>query len=507
MTYIPNTINQISVVNSSSAPLGGGAVFLGSSEDVTKYTTISVSVVSDAVSAATGVVLESSPDNTNWAPIKSESYSTPSSVAIVTANIEQKYFRVRYTNGATPQTLFILQTKFETAFATESKVIDTESDSFGRQRTSEPFTLLSANVVEDNNSLLIYDKVTGAATSVHDTNSSMVTMATTGVGSVMRRSRSRAIYQPGKSLLIYMTGVLNSGANASTVTTRIGYYDDDGGYYFQHLNGVISIVERTSVTGGFIETVVPQSSWNINQIPELDGSKTNIYWFSMEWLGVGFVDAGIIKDGKYVVAHRFRNGNVKTTPYIQTASLLPTYEIVSTGGAGSMGQICYTVISEGGYTPIGNSFSINMGVTTRTISSVAYPIISLRIKDLSKKSIALGRLSIISTTGANTLVEILKFNNTAASSVLDNLTFADADAANSVVEYNTSATSILSTTGSTVIASAYFSNNNDSINIERPPNSTLSVVDSVSDLLVVCVRKIGTGTEEVIASISWFEYI
>lgn len=51
----------------------------------------------------------------------------------------------------------------------------------------------------------------GGATSVHDANSSSVLMSVTSNGDrVVRQSRKKTIYQPGKSLSIVLTGVLDA---------------------------------------------------------------------------------------------------------------------------------------------------------------------------------------------------------------------------------------------------------------------------------------------------------
>ncbi len=103
---IPGTI---STVNSSTATLGGNAVFTGTGEDVSAYAAIEVAVFSDVASAASGVSAQWSEDNTNW---------DFTSVGTLAAGVGQsfmfhpraKFFRMVYTNGAGAQAAFRLQT-------------------------------------------------------------------------------------------------------------------------------------------------------------------------------------------------------------------------------------------------------------------------------------------------------------------------------------------------------------------------------------------------------------
>jgi hypothetical protein len=266
------------------------------------------------------------------------------------------------------------------------------------------------------------------------------------------------------------------------------------------------------VSGSLVETTVDQDAWNVNN---LDGSvnqnktmnpaTTLIYWFNIEWLGVGAVDCGIVVDKELVLCHRFRHSNILSTAYIKTASLQPTYEIISTGGAGSMRSICYTAISEGGYRPIGYSFSINMGVTTQAVNN-REPVLAIRLKSGSISNVRLRGITTMATSGANYLVELWRFVDTPASAILNNSSFSDVNA-ESDVEYNTAAASII-LTGGLLLASAYTSNNNDAISLSKfSETTTLSINGaSVSDLLVVCIQTIGSN-EQLVVSMDWAEVI
>lgn len=98
--------------NSSVIPLGIGGVFTGTAFEITKYTTVNVNVASDVASAANGVTVQFSPDGINWDHSHSTTYTAASGLGYV-FNVEFKFARVVYTNGAAAQTYFRLQTIFK----------------------------------------------------------------------------------------------------------------------------------------------------------------------------------------------------------------------------------------------------------------------------------------------------------------------------------------------------------------------------------------------------------
>jgi hypothetical protein len=516
MTFTTSTSGKISVDNSSATPLAAGATFNGVGEDVSKFGSVAVTIESDVDSAATGVDVGFSTDNTNFDEHKHYTFTAENKTShYQRIPIRAKYFRISYTNGGTIQTVFRLQVRFHISDNTEQKVKLPADliDGFNRVRTSRPYTTLSQNFVMHKQAYQVAEKITGSTTSTHNADASTVVMASTGVGSVMRRSRTRGIYQPGKSQLIYLTGVLNNGTNASTVTTRVGYYDNDGGFYFQHVNGVVSVVKRTSVTGSLVETVIASDDWNINALDgtesfTLDPTKTLIFWMVMEWLGVGSVTMGVIIDEQLIPVHSFRHSNMEVLPYVHTASLPPTYELISTGGAGSMQQICYTAISEGGFNARGLTFAADMGNSSKTINATEEPLMTLRHKtgaSTSRINSLVKSVSVVSTSGANGVIRVYKFIDTAAATILTGSSFVSANSESSM-EYDISATAGTFTTG-ILLASKYFSNNNDQISIAIGRNGISgSNIDLVSDLIVVTGQSLGAN-ESFIAAVEWDEFI
>lgn len=110
-SLIASTVGTVSTANSSTATLTANSVFTGTSENITGYASIGVEVFADQNSAALGLSFQFSEDGTNWD--FTETYtitaSTPQSFALKPCC---KFFRIVYTNGATGQGAFRLQTIF-----------------------------------------------------------------------------------------------------------------------------------------------------------------------------------------------------------------------------------------------------------------------------------------------------------------------------------------------------------------------------------------------------------
>jgi hypothetical protein len=105
--------------NSTTTPLGVGGVFTGASFEVTKYSVINVGVISDVPSATDGVSVQFSPDGVNWDHSHKTTYAGTNGVGYI-FNCEFKFARVVYTNGASAQSVFRLQTIAKKNFTKQS---------------------------------------------------------------------------------------------------------------------------------------------------------------------------------------------------------------------------------------------------------------------------------------------------------------------------------------------------------------------------------------------------
>ena len=266
-----------------------------------------------------------------------------------------------------------------------------QHDAFGRLRVSNPLTLFdSSHRYRDNN--LWNRLVVGTGSTVGFVTAQgliNIGIGTTAGCSVIRETTKVFSYQPGKSLLVLNTFVMN--APKTNLRQRVGYFGADNGMYFEVDGDTAYFVERSLSTGS--ETKVSQTDWNIDKLDgtgvsgiTLNISKAQILWMDIEWLGLGTVRVGFVINGKFIHAHSFHHANLIESTYITTASLPVRYEISNTGittSVSNLKQICSSVVSEGGYELRGIQQAVGIAVTsprTLTTEGTFYPIISLRLK-------------------------------------------------------------------------------------------------------------------------------
>jgi hypothetical protein len=266
------------------------------------------------------------------------------------------------------------------------------SDAFGRLRTSSPLTLFDSSHRYSDNGL--WATVTGVgADATFNANAGLVELnvPTTSGSYVKRETKKVFSYQPGKSLLVLSTFVMNSAK--TNLRQRIGYFGTNNGLYLQLENSTLSFVERNSVTGTLAETVINQANWNVDKLDgtgpsglTLNINKAQIFWIDIEWLGLGTVRLGFVINGLFIHCHSFHHANLIESTYITTASLPLRYEIENldtTASSSTLKQVCSTVISEGGYELRGRQGAVGTplnAIRDLTATGVLYPIVSLRLK-------------------------------------------------------------------------------------------------------------------------------
>lgn len=288
----------------------------------------------------------------------------------------------------------------------------TAVDAFGRARFAQPLTLFDASNV-GSLSTEFYNTISGGAVNHNVDDSSAELIVNSASDTVLRRSRRRMSYQPGKSLLLLSTFTMAPGD--PELTQRVGYYDDEDGIFLEEVNGTYNIVLRSSVSGSVVEQRVPQTEWNgdrLNGIEEestsgyvLDLEKSQIFWSDFEWLGVGSVRCGFVINGSLIVVHTFHHANAITGTYMKSANLPVSYEIIASAsfsGTATMKAICCSVISEGGYEAIGQAsvagtdLAGNDTITANTFVN----LITIRLSDLSAIAVITG-LDVLNVSNAD----------------------------------------------------------------------------------------------------------
>ena len=349
--------------------------------------------------------------------------------------------------------------------------VSVNPDAFGRTRVSNPLTLFdSSHRYRDNN---LWDNlIVGTGSTVGFVTAQgliNIGIGTTSGSSVVRETTKVFSYQPGKSLLVLNTFVMNSPKE--NLRQRVGYFGADNGMYLQ-VSGIgstsVSFVERSLSTG--TETVVPQTEWNIDKLDgtgvsgyTLDISKAQILWMDIEWLGLGTVRVGFVIDGNFVHCHSFHHANIIQSTYITTASLPLRYEIANTGittSSSTLKQVCSTVISEGGYELRGLQQAVNTPITAPvdlpTPAGTYYPVLSIRLKSSPNRLDAIVILTALSLMGTGNGPQ---YNwQVRASATTTGGTWVSAGA-DSAVEYKIDGGTV---SGGRILASGFFSSSQQS---------------------------------------------
>lgn len=392
-------------------------------------------------------------------------------------------------------------------------------DAFGRLRVSNPFPLFDSKQIFDNQPLFWDESLEAGAgiTSAHstDTASTVITSTDTTAGTFTRQTFVRTNYQPGKSMLIYMTGILDRSGGGTGVQRRIGYFDDDNGLFFEDDEGTIKVVRRTNVTGTPADNKVAQSSWSVDVMDgsgpsgvTIDWTKTQIFGLDFEWLSVGRVRMVLIIDGVTYVVHEFLGANVLDKPYMSTPNLPLRYQMITTGSSpvSTMECICGTVMSEGGVADLGilrykSTAGTHIDASTE---NTIYAIVGIRLKATHVgATILLTHISIAEHVGSKEYEWLLLFNPTVAD------TFTYVDETNSAVQTATGATANTVTGGTPIgggIASSAQKGSADTEEVGSALRLGVAIDGTTLDTIVLCVRPIGGSTNiDVEGSITWRE--
>jgi len=265
-------------------------------------------------------------------------------------------------------------------------------DAFGRLRVSDQLTIFDSKLLYDKQPLFWDEELSGTGTSTHSVSGANVTMGVSANNDyVIRQSRQRMNYQPGKSQLVLMTGVM--GGPTANITKKIGYFSTSvSGDFTENIDGIWfecdggNMYVRAAQSG--VDTVnVAQASWNIDPMDgsgpsahTIDWTKSQIFVMDFEWLGVGRVRYGLVKDGLVYYVHQNTQVNNHTNVYMSSPNQPLRYEIRSTGGTDELVHICGSVASEGGQTQNGFLRSVNTASAITVGSGATEGLIGIRLK-------------------------------------------------------------------------------------------------------------------------------
>lgn len=333
-------------------------------------------------------------------------------------------------------------------------------DAFSRVRVSNPSGLFSSQAQYDAEPLLYEAGATGAGIApAHNANTRMVALQTTDTGTSFLQSYEYIPYQPGKSQLVIITGLV--GAGVAGAVLDMGIFDAANGFFLRQ-NGAsgMQLVRRSSTSGSVVDEVVEQADWSEDPFDgtgpsgiTLDPTKVQILVIDAQFLGMGRGRIWFDIQGQLFPAHHFEHANEIEVPYMQTLSL-PVQMLLTSVGAAKTGYFkCASVSAEGGFADdIGYAFSTPEGLVTAA-SGARTALLSLRPKTTfnsitNRVRLRLNEVALLVTGNQPVLWELCVGSTFSVAP-----TFADVNTAHSSAEYS-SAPGTLDAAG-LVIASGY----------------------------------------------------
>ena len=251
-------------------------------------------------------------------------------------------------------------------------------DASGRKRVSLLNTLLDLKQF-NNNAPQFYDRENiNGATQTWSKAVGGVTMSVTSNGdAAISQSFMYAPYFAGKSQLIELTA--NGCHNEAGVTKRVGYFSSNSVSPFDsNKDGIWFESDGTNYRYRIQKDGV--DIFNEIDTSGIDFSKFNILVIQFLYLGGTAVKFGWIVSGGVQWKTSYTHAGLVANTFINSPNQPVRYEIRSTGGAGSLGQICAQVASEGSTGEIGTSRAVECDDLQANSVGVDYAAIGLRLK-------------------------------------------------------------------------------------------------------------------------------
>lgn len=263
-------------------------------------------------------------------------------------------------------------------------------DPFGKLRVSQPDTLFDSKLSFGKLSQF-WDEVISGGTSTHIEVDSCCAMTVDSPGDfVIRQTRQRWNYQPGKGQCLVAT--FRPSVVVGTIC-RVGLMHGNyasphtihDGAYLELVDGqaFLCITKGTEAGGIVTAQRTAQSAWNMDRLDgtgpsgrTIDWTKAQILMIDYQWLGVGGVRFGFEVDSTMVYVHEFEHAGEVASVYMHNGTQPIRYEIRSTGGTGTMTQICSSVVSEGGAQKTGIPIAVD---TNGTLISCPTPAVQMLI--------------------------------------------------------------------------------------------------------------------------------
>ena len=485
--------------------------------------------------------------------------------------LNKPFYRIIYINDGLSQTVFNLSSSITPTKSNEINVTLNKKhiDLYGNQKTVSPTTLLELKfypfgIALDILSNSIYSSnnlITGVIS-----NTTMNIIANAGSSGIfLSQSKHYVIYQPGKTFVIYATGVINNGgnvggggSNTNGTTTDIGYFDTiltasnpsvgGNGIYFS-FNPILGISVNLLNSRTGIVISIPQYLWNEDRMDgtgesgiNLDFTKYQFFFMRFSWHGGGPIQFGFNVLENLHIVHTINNYNSLTYPWMSNPNLPITYRLTTNTSSdiGSLLQGCASIISEGGYNPNGHMFSASnistpilvgnavevpmLAITGCTNTTIGIPTnynsngIAATTNTYYHHPITLKSLTSITTSTNNTVLISIRLypSGTPFQTTIRGVNWIDVNTSSSLMKVAQGGTSsgLLSNTGSvfTIVDSILlwqgYTNSTNPINIDYLNNSFSKIgsnYSNICDIIIITGMYINGSATNAVVSLGWEE--
>jgi hypothetical protein len=397
-------------------------------------------------------------------------------------------------------------------------------DAFGRLRVSNPTTLFESKLLGGDKAPLFWDEslISGAGISSSTPTVAKpytdITSTLNTAGRFVRQTFRCFNYQPGKSQLFLLTGVLDLSGGGTGVERRIGTFNDNDGAFFEINDTTVGVTVRSNDSGTPVDDTVTQANWNIDVMDgtgpsgiTADFTNAQIFVIDWQWLSVGRVRFGLEIDGELYYVHEYLSANASATPWSSTPNLPIRDEMITTASspASSMRAICVAVISEGGTDDIGVVRYASTGGThiDADTENTIYAVVGIRLKSTHLgATIQLLDANLLVVTSADAGEWLILFNPTVAG------TFTYADETNSAVQVARGSGNTNTVTDGTPTGGGFLAAGGGGLGKGADSKVLMNelalgaAIDGTRDTLVLCFRPVGGSTAvDVEGSLTWRE--
>lgn len=400
----------------------------------------------------------------------------------------------------------MLGSNYDAGVTTDGRLmIDVPTSSFGLLKMEQDIADIQIMFSYGIPAISTTTEITGVGTVTPINSMAKISSGAAANSSARLRSNRVFKYAPGQGGNIMFTSLYDAPAVGNHRVMGIG--TQTNGFFFGYNGTSFGIMRRT----GGVDIWTPREEWSIDKMDGtgpsgqvLDLTKGNVYRINFQWLGFGSINFFIEESttGRLLPVHRIKYANTNTLPSVLDPSfpmLIESENSTNTTDL-SIQTASFAAMLEGNRSNLSSPFSEDntKTITLATITNIITIRSKATFQGLSNHiPTKLSSINICSTgatnTGKTAIIYIIR------GAVLGGtLTWVDVNTDNSVVEYNTTGTTV--TNGIQYAAFPVQLNFSQSFDL-----NSMNIYIEAGQTITIGARLTVAGTNEVTASVTWTE--